>query len=71
MGIDMRTTCSSVVWRWSGGVDWARWLGPGVFLFEETARLGEAEEVSVDFKLVFAAVVGDRDDVSDGVAAFT
>jgi hypothetical protein len=54
----------------SSGCDW---LAGSLLVFQlqQAPGFGEAEEVSVDFKLVFAAVVGDRDDVSDGVAAFT
>jgi hypothetical protein len=41
-----------------------------VFLLEKASGFGEAEEVSVYFELVFAAVVWNRNGVSDGVAAF-
>jgi hypothetical protein len=53
----------------SSGCDWL--VGSQlVFLLQQASGFGEAEEVSVYFEFIFAAVVRDGDGVPDGVAAF-
>jgi hypothetical protein len=43
---------------------------PIIFAFEKATGFGEGEQAAVYFELIFSTVVGDGDDVADGVAAF-
>jgi hypothetical protein len=47
-----------------------RSLSPVVFSFEKATGFSEGEQAAVYLELIFSAVVGDGDDVADGVAAF-